>query len=210
MNDNPYKKYSESSEYHFGGHDEEYHIEKLRKRISATHRNRVTNKKRQMLLLAALAGICSVLTFVWLQYRGDNNSPNPEQYYAHYQNYVSTALRGSETSHPLHLAYDLYDQKKYEEAIVKFEEDAQILSPLDSFYLGISMAAIQNWKGADSIFQQLSKEEIGIHGEALMWYKALVYLGSNQLQKCKSTLTDILESDSFYKERAKAVLNDLQ
>jgi len=104
-------------------------------------------------------------------------------------------------------AFQLYEQKQFNEAIVifnKFESNT-----LSQFFLGISYIEINQYQNASIAFSEILNDNNNLFTEDSRWYLGLCYLKLDNTQKAKELFNKIVNSNSIYKSKAKKILKSL-
>ena len=107
---------------------------------------------------------------------------------------------------------ELYDQKKYEEAIVQLKLAATEDSDNASLkcYLGIAYLAAGHVQEAKTIFDAIVKNDHSLFKEVAEWNLAMTYLKLDDEGSLKKTLEGIIQQkDHQYHEQAKDLLSRL-
>lgn len=107
---------------------------------------------------------------------------------------------------------ELYDQKKYDEAIVQLKlaaiEDPD--NPSLKCYLGIAYLAAGHAQEAKTIFEGMVREEHSLFKEIAEWNLAMTYLKLDNDTPLKKTLEGIVQQkDHLYREQAEELLRSM-
>ena len=109
------------------------------------------------------------------------------------------------------IAIEDYSQKRYQQAqqhfklmLNKFPKDQNAL-----FYAGLSAFEKGNIKQANNCFVHLLEMDKPLFAQEADFYLAQCYLKSNDVQQAKQLLNKIVHSNSFYKDKAKELLRNL-
>jgi tetratricopeptide (TPR) repeat protein len=154
-------------------------------------------------LLLAVAGV----------YLFRNIQPDHEllfqEYFQPYENVISERSGKNDNQQR---GMELYDQKKYDEAIIQLKlavnEDSD--NPSLKCYLGIAYLAGGNTQEAKTIFEAMVHNDHQLFREVAEWNLALTYLKLNNEVMLKKTLEGIVgQKDHQYREQAAALLQQL-
>jgi predicted negative regulator of RcsB-dependent stress response len=156
-------------------------------------------------LLVAVAAL-AIIGFVLVNFM--TSQPSAADLFASnfepYDNVIT--VRGEVST--LDKGLELYDQKKYAEAIEQFKvttSDARA-----QFYLAESYLAVNDFKAAISGYETiLTKAELSVFHEIATYHLALAHLGNEDVEGCEKILNSI-QSESSYFTVAQALLSDLK
>ena len=176
----------------------DYEPEKLNRR----------NNSSWILYVAAAVVIVLIAVQVLLK----NSVTNEELYYTYInlEDLPSFVTRNEAPKQTLAKAENLFEQKKYEASIALFE-DILIENEKDSrvyIYLGIAYTESGNYDQATKTFNQLIASDL-LDAEKGYWYKALLYLKTNDEKASKSLLETIIANKYYNAEQAVELLNKL-
>lgn len=156
-------------------------------------------------LVLAIAGV-----FVFWNSQADHEELFQE-YFQPYENVISE--RSGENDHQQQ-GMELYDQKKYDEAIIQLRlaaaEDSD--DPLLQCYLGIAYLATGNAQQAKTIFESMIQIHDGqsLFKEVAEWNLAMTYLKLDDEALAKETLTGIVQQKGhLYSDKAADLLRKL-
>lgn len=162
---------------------------------------------KSFMFLKIAAAVSLIMVFSWLIISNSGDPISTEQLYASnyepYPNVVSPIDRSSQfdSKNP----YALYEMEEYVKAL-------DILKTIEgndtaSFYEGQVHLALQQPDEAIENFKHIPS---GSDFKApANWYLALAYLGKNDMDKAKETLSSIVEGKGDYSQRAQALLDNL-
>jgi tetratricopeptide (TPR) repeat protein len=156
-------------------------------------------------LLVSVAAL-AIVGFVLVNFM--TNQPSAAELFASnfepYDNVIT--VRGEVST--LDKGLELYDQKKYKEAIEQFKvttTDARA-----QFYLAESYLAVNDFKAAISGYETiLTNAELSVFHEIATYHLALAYLGNEDVEGCEKILNSI-QSESSYFTAAQDLLSDLK
>lgn len=190
---------------------EDKETQKLKKVIQKTNADYKNRKKgRVITLVSSIAAVA--LLFITLNVFL-NTTINTNELYSEnisLKELPSFTTRGNEDSSDLIKAEKLFKEKNYKESVVLF--DKVLLSEKENsgvyIYKAIAHAALNQFEEAEAILEQLIQSDL-IDAEKGYWYKSLVYLKSNQLDKVKTTLSKIIANSLYKKKEAVELLEKL-
>lgn len=113
---------------------------------------------------------------------------------------VSTLVRGESGSAPLETALDLYNNKKYTEALAFFEEASKSTDDLatTAYYQGLTHLYIGNYQEATG-FLTADVIKQSRYAQQARWASALATLKLNNRDKARTVLTLIVQDPTHYK-----------
>lgn len=154
-------------------------------------------------LLLALAGV----------YVFRNNQHDHEQLFQEYfQPYENVITERSGKNDSQQKGMELYDQKKYDEAIVQLKlavtEDSD--NPSLQCYLGIAYLAAGNAQEAKTTFENIVDDDHSLFKEVAEWNLAMTYLKLDDEGSLRKTLEGIIQQkDHLYRVQATDLLRRL-
>jgi tetratricopeptide (TPR) repeat protein len=121
-------------------------------------------------------------------------------------------LRSAPLSNPSFKGIDLYNDRKFDEAIAQF---ALILKdndehPMCNFYTGLCYVEKNNFNKAIMSFQKVIDEKDNLFTEQAEWYMALCLLKTNEGKKSFTILNRIVETKGYYQKDAKELLKKMK
>jgi tetratricopeptide (TPR) repeat protein len=154
-------------------------------------------------LLLALAGV-----YVFWNSQADHEELFQE-YFQPYENVISE--RSGKNDHR-QKGMELYDQKKYDEAIIQLKlaaiEDSD--NPSLKCYIGIAYLAGGHAQEAKTNFEAMALDDQSLFNEVAEWNLALTYLKLDNEALLKKTLAEIVQQkDHLYFEKAADLLRRL-
>ena len=173
-------------------------------RISSS-RLTVATVAASLVLIMSIAGLISK----------NNPSSDGELYSQYYQPYETTgifrsgdALIDSKLTKALHL----FNNQEYQAAIGSFSEVLEIdpNNPVSNFYSGIAYQQTGQTQKALISYQNVIKDRDNLFIEQAQWYIGLCYLQNENRKKAYRQFTKIANSDSFYQEKASAILRKIK
>jgi tetratricopeptide (TPR) repeat protein len=163
-------------------------------------------KVRKMIFGAIAAAAILIIVFTLVPIGGSKQSS--DELYAQYATHeiIENTVRGTNEKNYLQLGTDLYNTKKYAEAI-PYLEKVKDSSAQAMLLLGISYTQTNNIINAHISYDNIIKGE-SVFKEKAIWYKALAYLKNKELANCKTQLNKLLNSET-YKKNATTILKNL-
>jgi len=108
-------------------------------------------------------------------------------------------------------ALELYEKGDFKNAQIEFQK-ISLKEPKNyavKFYLGITYIETKDHKKAISIFDEIAKDKGNLFLEQAEWYLGICYLKTEMKDKAAHQFTQISQSDGFYKDKAKKILDKL-
>ncbi|RXQ95094.1 hypothetical protein EO244_08580 [Ancylomarina salipaludis] len=148
---------------------------------------------------------------------GNKTYSNEEIFMNYYKPYgiVINTRSGTDTNEAdriLDQALKSYEAKNYRTALSLFqtilEKDSTNLT--SNFYSGISNIQVQEYLKANKNFLRVLNHKNNLFIEQSEWYLGICYLMTNEREKAKETYRAIAEGNSFYRTKAKEILNKLE
>jgi len=184
--------------------------QRLKKSIKEAQKsyNRSHNPKKNWILYVAAAAIITLFSVLLF----DGNEETNEQLFSSYlqeSDLLALVDRNGNDS-IFSLAQTSFDNEKYDQVV-------KLLSPLvDStknsnvyLYLAISDMELGAFSEAEKTLNKLIASDL-LDSEKGYWYKGLLYLKSNQLNKSKRELQRIIDSSYYQNEKAKSLIKKLK
>lgn len=166
-------------------------------------------------IASVAASLVLILSITGLISRNNTPSTDTELYAQFYQPYETTgifrsgdALVDSKLTKALHM----FNQKEYREAINLFSEILVIdqNNPVSNFYSGIAYQEIAQTDKAIQSYQKVIRDRDNLFIEQAQWYIGLCYLQNENRKKAYRQFKKIATSDSFYQEKASAILRKIK
>ncbi|NOQ24527.1 MAG: hypothetical protein GQ564_04120 [Bacteroidales bacterium] len=135
-----------------------------------------------------------------------------EKYYSPYEVSVSYRSGNTEIDRLLFNAFERYEEKNYEQALVFFEEVLQSREEdmATNLYSGITYMEEEKYQKARTSFNKIILNNNNMFIEQAKWYLALCYLRTEKNDDAQLILSEIIKEESYYKEMAVWVLKDLK
>ncbi|HAF28691.1 MAG TPA: hypothetical protein DCG75_06545 [Bacteroidales bacterium] len=140
-----------------------------------------------------------------------NNTRVFEKYYAPYEVTVTYRSGNTEVDRLLLNALERYEEKDYEYALVLFEEvlESRQNDMAVNLYSGISYMEEEKYQKATKSFSNIISDKDNLFIEQANWYLAMCYLKTEKTDKAQDVLREIINEESYYKEQAARVLEDI-
>lgn len=167
----------------------------------ATKTIKSLNRRRFMYILSAAA---SILLLVVGYFSFFQVPLNQRLFDAHFTPYELESLRSNPD---LEKGKQLYAAQNYTAALVYFEK-IQTLNNESKMAVGICYLQTGAYPNAIAHFEDLA--QIPSYKTVALWYQALSYLKSNDLEKTKTVLTQVIPLDSPYAQKAQKILEALE
>jgi len=174
--------------------------------------NRQEAKVIPLRTILSIAASVLLIALVGL-YLFRNNHPDHEQLFQQYfQPYENVISERSGENNNQQRGMELYDQKKYDEAIIQLKlalsKDSD--NPSLKCYLGIAYLAGGYSQEAKTIFETMIHDDHQLFREVAEWNLALTHLKLDNETSLKKTLEGIVDqNDHQYREQAADLLRQL-
>jgi len=164
---------------------------------------------RRIFLIAASVLLLAIAGLYLFRNSQSDHEQLFQEYFQPYENVISERSGKNDNQQQ---GMELYDQKKYEEAIVQLKLAATEDSDNASLkcYLGIAYLATGHAQEAKSTFDEIVKKDHSLFKEVAEWNLAMTYLKLDDEGSLKKTLEGIIQQkDHQYYEQAKDLLKRL-
>jgi hypothetical protein len=186
--------------------DENRQSTKIRKFIPENIQNRPL---RYVGVAASAAAVITVGLFTF-----SNQKTTPDKLFQQaYQPYEATGLfRSAPLSNPSFIGIDLYNDRKYDDAIGQFDIvlNDNNEHPMCNFYTGLCYMGKNNFDDAVISFQKVITEKDNLFIEQAEWYMALSLLKTNERKEAYTILNRIIENKGYYHKNAKELIKKLK
>lgn len=134
-----------------------------------------------------------------------------EKYYNPYEITVTHRSGNTEVDRLLLNAFEKYEEKNYEQALVLFEEvlETRKNDMALNLYSGISYMEEEKYQKAKTSFDNIISDKDNLFIEQAKWYLGMCYLKTENTEKAENVLKEIIKEESYYKDVAVKVLKDL-
>jgi tetratricopeptide (TPR) repeat protein len=144
--------------------------------------------------------------------RPDGNMSNDSLFKIYYQPDAALLIRGTDSQNAtLIQAFQLYENKDYESALGLF---SQVMQKDEEnipvkFYSGISYIELGQYRTALEPFNFIMEHKQNLYLERAEWFAGLCYLKLNENDNAIELFNKISLSNSFYKDKAIAILKQI-
>jgi len=144
-----------------------------------------------------------------------NKSSNEKELYSQYfRPYEATGIFRSnncDLDSKISLALHKYNAAEYNQAVELFEQVLQTdaTNPVGNFYQGMAYQELGKYDYAITAYNQVIKAKNNLFIEQAEWYSALCYLQNDNRRKAYKQFQRIAENNSYYSEKASAILRKL-
>ncbi|MFC2096601.1 tol-pal system YbgF family protein [Bacteroidota bacterium] len=134
-----------------------------------------------------------------------------EKYYTPYEVSVTHRSGNTEVDRILINALERYEEQDYEQALTLFEEVLEYRQNdmAVNLYSGITYMEEEKYQKATKSFNSIISDHDNLFIEQAKWYLAMCYLKTENTDKAKDVLNEIIEEESYYKSQAIRLLKDL-
>ncbi|MBN2522189.1 MAG: tetratricopeptide repeat protein [Bacteroidales bacterium] len=163
-----------------------------------------------------VSGLAVAFALVAMLLISQKNKPSSADLYAQYfkpaEIGMSFRTSGNAVSNELRTAMMLYESKRFDEAIVLFE---QILEKDNSriglnLYSGISHLEVNQYDEANLRFKRIIDHKSNAFIESAEWYLGLCYLLKEDEETAVEVFQKIVDKKGYYARDAKKILNKLK
>ena len=193
----------------------------LRSKLEAMEIPSTTEEKRRVKFHGkwriAAASMILFIGIASVYYMLGNKSYTNEEIFMNYYKPYSIVIntRSSETDDSvkvLNQALKSYESKDFRSALSLFESilEKDSMNITSNFYSGISNIQIQEYLKANKNFSRVLKHKNNLFVEQSEWYLGICYLMTNEREKAKVSFSSIAKGKSFYRTKAKEILNILE
>ncbi|MEL6810845.1 MAG: hypothetical protein AAFP76_05875 [Bacteroidota bacterium] len=143
------------------------------------------------------------------------SKPDAEQLYATYldaSKLPTIAVRGNNEDSLLIRAQQLFERKDYEQSLTILENELEnALKNRGAIYLytGIAQMELDQFERAETTFDQLIDSDL-MDNQRGYWYKALLYIKKNEMDKAESLLVEITQNSYYNTSLAQDLLDELR
>ena len=182
-------------------------IKRAIQQAQENYQNSQKPTKNWFLYLAAAVVIVLFSTLIF-----DVKSPTNEDLFASYlqeTDLLSLVDRGEYDS-IFSIAQSSFDNEDYNKVVNSLSQLVDSINDGNAYlYLAISQIKLENYSNAEETLDKLISSDL-LDDQKGYWYKSLLYLKSDQLEKTKTELQRIIDS-SFYKfKEAKKLLKEIK
>ncbi len=140
-----------------------------------------------------------------------NNEAIFDKYYTPYEVTVTYRSGNEKIDKLLLTAMERYEEQDYEKALVLFEEvlESRKNDMAINLYSGISYMEEEMYNEAKSSFNTIISDNDNLFVEQAKWFTAMCYIKTENNEKAKEVLNNLIEEESSYKNHAIKVIKDL-
>jgi tetratricopeptide (TPR) repeat protein len=168
---------------------------------------------RRATRIAVAASLLVLLGFSTLNlFRFSATQKLLDKYYQPYEVTSTNRSGSSDANLVLRDALEKYQAHEYGEAVVLFEKVLE-KNPEQmgtQLYSGISNFEIAEYQKAGKSFTKVIEHNDNLYIEQAKWYLGFCYLKTEETDKAIKQFSEIAKSNSFYSEKAKAILKKLR
>lgn len=165
------------------------------------------------LLVAATLTLVLVSSAILLYVNNKSYSAGElySMYYKPYDSYVNVRSGKINSDDIFINALIKYEKMDFVDASTLFKQvlDIDKTNIASNFYAGVCYIETQKFEKASESFQFIINHNDNLFVEQAKWYLALSYLKSNQKEIAKKHFEAIVNSQSYYKEKATEILDQL-
>lgn len=188
--------------------DETTKLKSVLQEVNATYQNTTKKKSKIWIIYASAAVVTLLICFLVLF----NKSSSHLELYASYldtSEMPSLVSRGDESG--IIRAQHFFEKGMYAEALPLFNDsitESDQPKSILSLYVGISQMELDQYEDAEKTFDMLIASNT-LNASKGYWYKALLYLKANEIDKT-ITLLRMISSESLYNyQKANELLKEL-
>lgn len=205
MTKDPFDRYNTKPEYFLKGESEPASLQRIDARIESAGRGDPKVPLLRWLTIGAAAILLAVL--INDVARKPEAPAMADRYFEPLPNYVTSQTRGGGASH--NDVYELYDDEEYR-SFIRLLQPSNDLDPVDSLYLGISHAAIGDWKLARTTLESIGSSLPEEYRPSRDWYLGLALCATGDVDEASQLLEKIGAGKSSYADRANELYEALR
>ena len=169
----------------------------------------------RMAIAAVAASLMLILSIAGVISRSNRADSETELYSQYYDTYQATGIFRSGDANldtKLTKALTKFNSQEYETAITLFNEvlEQDVNNPVSNFYTGMALQETGKYKKAITSYQTVVKDKDNLFVEQAEWYIGLCYLQTENRKKAYKQFKQIANSESYYSEKANAVLRKIK
>lgn len=178
-------------------------------------RSFATIPSTRMAIAAIAASLMLILSITGVISRNNRAESETELYSQYHNTYQATGIFRSGDANldtKLTKALTKFNSQEYETALELFNEVLvkDINNPVGHFYTGMSLQETGKFKKAIASYQTVVKNKDNLFVEQAEWYIGLCYLQTENRKKAYKQFKQIASSQSYYSEKATAVLRKIK
>ncbi|MBW1298736.1 hypothetical protein [Aquimarina litoralis] len=164
----------------------------------------IQKKRSKSSWIYAIAATIAILigTYIFSLY----NTTSYQELYANYlsiSDLPSLVDRGKTNKQPLIEAQKLFENKKYKETLEILTKEINTIEKDKAtvyLYISISQMELNQFEDAEKTFDLLINSKL-LDAPKGTWYKALLFIKQNRIEKAKELLNEIAKSSTNYKSQ---------
>ncbi len=178
-------------------------------------RSFVTRLPKTRVAIATVAASLMLLLSITGLISRNRSASNTELYSQYYESYEATgifrsgdAIVDNKISQGLHQ----FNAQKYDEALTLFNEvlATDESNPVANFYTAMALQQKGEFDQAVDTYKKVIKAGSNLFMEQAEWYIGLCYLQTDNRKKAYSQFKRLAESESYYSEKATAILRKIK
>jgi len=182
-------------------------IKKAIEEAQESYQNSQKPSKNWLLYVAAAIIVVLFSTLIF------NTKPQSNQdlfaSYLQETNLLSLVDRGEYNS-VFNIAQTSFDNKEYSKVVNTLSGVVDTVNSGNAYiYLAISQIEIKNYANAEQTLDKLINSDL-LDSQKGYWYKGLLYLKSDQIEKSKKELKNIIQNSYYNFEKAKELLKEIR
>lgn len=186
-------------------------IKEQLKTENVLYQNSENKKHNKKIFYYVAAAVLALLIAVYQIVLPKDNPQNLIENYIENTDLPSISVRGGHQNE-LTKAQNLFENKKYKEALLIFEKELQ--NPKNTIatiylYVGVSQLKLNRLDEAEITFNTLINSKL-LDSSKGYWYKALLYVKKNEIKESKDLLNKIIISKWYNYKQAKKLLEELK
>lgn len=174
--------------------------------ISKSHKSKKPNGRlisfnKTLSYVASVASVAVILFGTYFFLNQENSSDVLyDQYYNTDEVFLNTRSGAIHSNSVLEQGLVLFEDNKFEESIDYFEQLPTSVTAL--YYSGVAHMEIGEYEVAEFKFDQVISNYLNVFYDQAQWYKGLCLVKQNKDQEAKGIFTMISQSNSYYKDQA--------
>jgi len=188
----------------------------LREKLNIIHDEEVQTSTSRIIrmpqVLRYAASIAAVMLIVLGSYylidRQTNTDALFQQYYHIDEVYLNTRGGDAFPASKLEEGLVLFENNEYQRSLEVFESLSGSITA--TYYSGVANMELGEYDIAIFKFDQVIENYLNVFYDQANWYKGLCLVKNNKLKEAKKIFTSISKSDSYYKNQAKEILEEIK
>lgn len=189
-------------------------LDEIHEELSPQIEKKVRKSSKRVLRYAVAASVAVVVSLgtYGLLFKKVNDNRIVSQFYKPYDVTLVNRSAATEINSLMGEAMYLYDNMKYQEAIVLFEKILEVNPEYTASFLysGISYLELKEYTKAGMLFNKVIEHNDNLYLEQANWYLGMVYLITNDKEKARKQFKKIKKSDGIYSDEAARILRKLK